>query len=246
MRELYLATVAMEKNRWVSPASERIPSFAVSPYTARADADGFSGIELWENHYLLADAEEKAKLEQSGAVRIFNTYLSLETAEHPDVVAAVQRLKPQGIKFNFGKAETADLQISHAIALADALPNGVKLLCECHAGTFMEDPQTAGEVFQRLDDRFGAILHLQDTEKIPEVLKYYRHRVEHLHIAYSGKNGFALYAEGAERLIFNWNRIKQAGFDGTATIEFVKDGTTAEETYQTACRELAWVKRNLK
>lgn len=247
MNQIYLSTVALEKNRWLPIVADRVPSFKVSDFTERVIADGFSGIELWENHYLLATEEEKKKLIASGVVKIYNSYLSFaKDCDHAEIIEAIRLLKPLGVKFNFGNIETVEKQIANALAFADKLPAGTKMLCECHANTLMEIPETAAKVFEKLDDRFEAIVHLQEpTERITEIFNCYGDRVTHIHAAYSGKNGFAPYREGAERLLKNWEFMQSHGFAGTVSIEFVKDETTAEMTYQNAYTELNWVKETL-
>ena len=246
MNTVYLSTVSMEKNRWLPKVEDRVPSFRVSDYIEKIEEDGFSGIELWENHYLLSDEAEKQALVDSGAVKVFNSYLSFAQDDHTEIIDAICRFNPMGIKFNFGAIATVDTQIKNALAFADKLPKGCKMLCECHANTLMEVPETAKEVFAKLDDRFEAIVHLQTPmEQLKEIFDCYGDKVTHIHAAYSGQNGFAPYCEGEAKLKENWEFIKSCDFSGTISIEFVKDEKTAEETYQNACKELHWLKDTL-
>ena len=76
---VYLATIALEKNRWTT----RQPSYAVSDFLPRLRNDGFDGIELWENHFLLADAQEQRRLADSGIPLIFNTYTRFDEGLTP-------------------------------------------------------------------------------------------------------------------------------------------------------------------
>ena len=55
---IYIGSACLERTRWGS----RQPSFLVSDWLARFQADGFDGIELWEFHYLRADAAEQERL----------------------------------------------------------------------------------------------------------------------------------------------------------------------------------------
>ena len=52
---IYISSVLLEKNRW----GTRVPSLKVSDWSQRMFDAGFDGIELWENHLLLADAAER-------------------------------------------------------------------------------------------------------------------------------------------------------------------------------------------
>ena len=53
---IFLSSVLLEKNRWDS----RIPSLKISDWLRSIADAGFDGVELWENHLLLADAAEHA------------------------------------------------------------------------------------------------------------------------------------------------------------------------------------------
>ena len=65
--DIYLSTVAMEKNRW----STHQPSYEVSAFLPRLFRDGFRGIELWENHLFLASEAEQQRLLASGVPVIY-------------------------------------------------------------------------------------------------------------------------------------------------------------------------------
>ena len=68
---IYLGSICLEPNRW-SPG--KLPSYRVSDWLQRIDGAGFDGIELWENHFLLADATEKSALAAAAPLAIYNSY----------------------------------------------------------------------------------------------------------------------------------------------------------------------------
>lgn len=245
MREIYFATVAIEKNRW-TPG--KIPTIQAGDFIACAEADGFDGIELWENHFLMASLEEKERIVQSGKVKIYNSYLSLaeDGGDVTPVVEAIWALKPQGVKYNFAHGGDVMEQKKRLLQFADRLPEGTRLLCECHAGTLLEDPVLAGEVFKDLDRRFGAILHLSaEPDMIARCFENYGDRICHIHAQNRVGNAYAFFDAHEERLGGAWKQMRQLGFDGTVSVEFTVDEASAQATYRNACRDLAWL-RTLK
>src|SRR5436190_8880648 len=96
-----LGTILLEVNRHRPGKS---PTFRVSDWMARIAQAGFEGIELWENHAILAPEDEVTSL-QSGPlpVAIFNTYAGfLDGEENARQRAAelVERLGAAAVKFN--------------------------------------------------------------------------------------------------------------------------------------------------
>lgn len=255
MNTIFLGTVALEKNRW---ADGRIPTIKASDFAQRALRDGFSGLELWENHYLLADDNEKRKLCNSEAVCIFNSYLSLKdgiTDNLKDIAKAVRALGANFIKYNYSfrnfdsepgyTKEDFIQQTDTLLRFAALLPENVKLLCECHQNTLMENPVIAQKVFERLDERFGAIIHLSAKKELAEgCFKHYGNRIWHIHTAYVGEtNEFELLESADELLRSNLNYFKQCGFCGSATVEFTKENGDIESWYENARKDMQYLKR---
>jgi len=243
---IYLGTVALETNRW---APGRIPTFAVSDYTDRAVKDGFDGLELWENHFMLASPEEQEKLIASGHVAIFNTYDAFDqglTEDLRKVADAINRINPKAIKYNLGRKDMIDEQVNGLLAFADVLNPGIRLLCECHAGTCMENAEAAAAVFARLDDRFGAIIHLKEPmETIKTRFDAYGDRICHIHAANWTGSDYEPLADGASALKENLSYMKSRGFDGTYTLEFTYGLQISLPTlYDNAVADLGWLKAN--
>lgn len=256
MNTVFLGTVALEKNRW---AEDKTPTIKASDFAAKAMNDGFSGIELWENHYLLADKEEKRKLCESGSVRVFNSYLSLKdgvTDNLKKVSEAVREIGADFIKYNYSfkdfenepgyTREDFIAQTDTLLRFAELCPQNVKFLCECHINTLMEKPEIAEKVFEKLDERFGAIIHLSAKRELAEgCFKHYGSRIWHIHTAYVGEtNEFELLESADELLRDNLNYFKKCGFCGSATVEFTREDGDADMWYENALRDMRYL-RNL-
>ena len=254
MKNVFLGTIALEKNRW---AEGRIPTIKASNYVKRALDSGFAGMELWENHYMLADGAEKKKLCDSGAVRIFNSYLSLKeglTDNLKSVAEAVRALGADFIKYNYSLRDfdsepgytrkDYEEQTDTLLRFAELLPANVKLLCECHANTLMEKPEIAGEVFKHLDERFGAIIHLSAERALAEgCFRCYGERICHIHTAYRSKEKRFELLESADALLRgNMQYFKKCGFCGSATVEFTKEEGGAEAAYENALKDMRYIK----
>lgn len=241
---IYLGSVALEINRW---APGKIPTYRVSDFLSRITADGFDGIELWANHYLLADETEQKRLRGCGQVAVFNSYVSFDSGLTEDLTtnaAAINALVPKAVKFNLGQRETTAVQTETLLRFADLLKPGVRLLCECHANTLMEVPETAAEVFSRLDERFGAIIHLTSTyENALSCFQCYGSRICHIHAANYQKTAFAPLEQASAHILRNYSLMRSMGFDGTVTLEFTP-GDSAETMYRNAIGDLRWLRTN--
>lgn len=252
MKPIYLSTVALEKNRW---APGRVPTFNASDFLQRAKDDGFYGIELWEYHYTKASDEEKAKLAAFDMPFFFNTYLSLEEYDddvYKEIANAVKAVNAKGVKFNFGSShvDNPDIpkQIENAKKLADLMPADTKMLCECHPNTVMEVPETAGEVFEKLDkERFGAIIHMKtDIDFADRCFAAYGDRICHIHSQYNCDGVFQPLDDGTGYAEKMFKYYTGKGFDGSVAIEFVKFEDTAEAHYPHALADLKYLQKIYK
>lgn len=232
-RCLFLGSIALEPNRWKKP-SGRTPSLRVSEWSPRARAAGFHGWELWEDHYFRAPEAERAALAEAVLpVTVFNTYArpGIDPAERLEaVVEAVRFLGPavRGIKFNLGKVEEGSFpaQVEAAARWGERFPVGVRLLCECHPGTLLEDPALAAEAFRQWpEERFGAILHPMspDTTYLDSWFQALGGRIVHLHWqARDADRKVALLKDLPTRLEGVLKSLREKAFTGTHSIEFVK------------------------
>lgn len=250
---LYLASIALEPNRWKS-SDKKVPSLDVSSWSGQAVEAGFDGWELWEHHYFLAPTGEREALAISSCpVRIFNTYLIPGIDPLPEwerVVEAVMNLGPQlrAIKFNLGKAVLpAREQVRAAVEWAALLPASVRMLCECHPGTVLEDPQAARAAFKSWPaDRFGAILHPMGTaaSHCDKWFDALGGRIEHLHWqARGGDNRVCALRERENVLAVAMKSLRSHNFGGTQSVEFVSGTGQPDESVDGLFREAA---RDLK
>ena len=259
---LYFATVAIEPNRWTRA---RRSTLNASAWIERAAAEGFSGVELWENHYAHADEEERRRLgERCGDLRmgcILNTYHPFDArpddASPPGRGAAVQDLRVveailsavrcRGVKFNVGSdTGDADLYRENVRRWMDSLEvagvaEGLTVLCECHPGTIVETPEGADKFFA--GERFssvGYIIHpmaLTD-EQLTRWLA--TGRVRHAHI--QSRSVPLRRLDGASRrLVDVVERVPDIGL----AIEFCHtvgaDGETAADSFAAAVDDMRFV-----
>jgi sugar phosphate isomerase/epimerase len=224
--EIYLASVLLEKNRWDS----REPSFCVSDWSLRIDAAGYDGIELWENHVLLADGNEReAVLGGPAPVRVLNTYCSFddEGADGRAASAELSRFLGVGaVKFNFGKdASRIQAYRDNLSQWRTELPAGCRLLCECHPGTVLEVPETAAELLRPVSGKVEVIVHALSEDPARELLPWlnaFGGSVTHVHVVLKDR----------EHAIRRIAMLKDAGFSGTWTIEFCEGVNEPDETIE--------------
>ena len=182
-QKIYIATVALERNRWGS----KEPSFNVSEWIERFVSDGFDGVELWENHFQSADSAEKERLAAAAPLAIYNSYVGLddESGEaRASAAEAIRRLQAGGVKYNFGHdPEKTDEYRRNLCAWQKELPADCTLLCECHGGTVLEKVEVAESVFADLDpDKFGIIIHISNTPgSVEPWFEAFGDRIKHGH-----------------------------------------------------------------
>lgn len=240
---IYLGTVLLEKNRWSKDG--RHPSFKVSDWTQRFADDGFDGLELWENHALLADEDERERLRSGPCpVKIFNSYDVCETETldtRRQIAALAIFLGAEGMKYNTGKDPGRhDTYVANLKAWRAMFPADFRFLCECHRGSTMEDPALASQTLDRLGRAdHGIILHGINSEEdsVRERFAHYGDRITHLHCNLSNPDGLMTEDDLCRRL----DLLHELGFDGTYTIEFtegVRDGLSFEALYHNALRDM--------
>lgn len=230
--KIFLGTILLEKNRWTS----RIPSYRVSEWYERIVQDGFDGIELWENHFLKADAEEKSALISKAApVAVFNTYdeFTDETKEYRlQTAAAINDLKAKAVKFNFGNDRSRiDEYVKNLVEWAALLPPDCRLLCECHPHTVMEHRDIATEVFNRLgDERYQAIIHVfESPESINPWFEALGSRIVHAHVRMTQDSAYLKLRKKPDKVKEGLDCMFRNGFNGTFTIEFTEGVRTPDE-----------------
>lgn len=251
---IYLGSILLEPNRW---KAGKEPSFRLSEWIPRIREAGFDGIELWENHYLKADAREQAALRAARFFPIFNTYAGFDSddgmrKDREAAASGIRVLKSGALKFNVGaKAERFAEYARVTKEWAATLPDSTRLLCECHAGTVLETPEGAERAFAEWaeTERYQAIVHAFSTPPkiLAEWMKRLRPRVTHVHVQVRDENGGLLRlnrrpSEVREAL----QVLKDHGFSGSFTLEFTEGTRTAEDRpdrlFANALQDLAYLR----
>jgi sugar phosphate isomerase/epimerase len=232
---IYLGSILLEPNRWpdrptttygrlkqLSGIVQGPPLIRASDWLARARADGFDGVELWENHALLcSDAEFATLCRPALPVAVYSSYFGLEDGDagrRNVALAAVQALDAKGVKFNFG-ADSAKRgeYLRNLRAWAAQLPGEVRLVCECHGGSLADTPEGAASLLAELDPpRFQGTVHFVDEytkRPLAEWLKALGPRLGHVHVGRVVEPGETAVRERLRLL-------RDHGFAGSFTIEF--------------------------
>jgi sugar phosphate isomerase/epimerase len=253
---IYLGSILLEPNRW---SEKREPSYRVSEWIDRIRDAGFAGIELWENHYYMADETERAALESASSfIEIFNNYtgFSEEFGESRRMASdAVRKLQTGGTKFNIGNNdEDWGLYVKTVNDWGLQLPEGTRVLCECHPNTLVETPEGAAKAFSEWgDSRFQAIVHPFNSteESLKTWFEALGSRITHLHMQMRSAENFEMLSRIEDRAEKAKNTIKimkDYGFSGTITIEFTKGTRTENDTpeylFENACADLAFIREN--
>ena len=222
--DIYIGSVLLEINRWAKTAV-RQPSIKVSDWCRRIADAGFDGIELWENHILLASDEEQEKLKASSVpVKILNSYACCGDEAEEDRIASVkagQFLGVDGMKFNFGGAmESHKDYCNNVQQWRSMLPDQFRFLCECHSGTTVQTPQVAADTFASLRrEDYEVIIHgfSGDEDTIKRWFKLHADRITHIHFNLLGNQDITEYT-----LRKRFELLLSLGFCGSFTIEFTK------------------------
>ena len=224
MTEIHLGTIVLEPNRWFGVTKDRWGTTVVSEWLDRIADAGFDGIELWEAHFRDAEpAEQQAILDHPLPVAVYNTYVSFDDEDDADRLTAAELIARTGahkVKWNTG-AERDDASLdAYAQRLsrwAAALP-GVELVCECHDGSAMDDPDAAARV---LAAGSNALFHTHDDlDLIRAKFAAYGERISHVHVNHLF-TGSPKLADIHDELTEKVELVRGLGFDGTWTLEFV-------------------------
>jgi sugar phosphate isomerase/epimerase len=104
---MLLGTILLEPNRW---APGRVPTYRVSRWLDRIARAGFDGLELWENHGMMApDDEIEALCEGPLPIRVFNSYATMDDAgldRRRRAADLARQFGASGAKFNVGADAT--------------------------------------------------------------------------------------------------------------------------------------------
>lgn len=255
MPDVYLATVALERNRW-KPAAQGV-TVRASEWIARARSAGFDGLELFQRHYLNVDpAERSALLSEKAFIPIFNGYATFDAdgqeMRSAEAEAATQ-LACRGIKFNLGKA--AEALPTYAESYAEwirQLPQACQPLCECHGGTVIETPESARRFFSAPEvPAPGIITHLLGTpdpgaaSALLAWVEAFGSALTHIHVQ-TRKGLLEAFPEASRKQV---RCLLDAGFTGSWSLEFTEGTAKPEENidaiWDNLQRDLEFLKKCL-
>lgn len=253
---IYFGTILLERNRW---AAGKEPSYLVSEWIPRIEQDGFDGMELWENHAALCDAAELERLSASKLpVSVYNSYITFEDgAEESREQAAqlISKLKAKAVKFNFGREQSLlDTYIRNWNEWVKLLPDECRLLCECHPNTVLEEPQAAAAAMKAMP-RCEAIVHpFHSLGPLEDWFEHLGSAITHAHVQYRYEGqSFRRLSTNPEEVAEKLNLMKQAGFNGSFTLEFVEgtgQGEEREKLYEAALDDLitlrSWITTSMR
>jgi sugar phosphate isomerase/epimerase len=228
--DIFLGTIVLEPNRWSTIRQDCRATTEISAWLDRVQGAGFDGIELWEPHVREAsDAELAAILDNPLPVSVFNTYVGFDEADPSNREAAAEWVRRSGatrVKWNTGPERDDVSLAAYAERLAEwaALLPGVELICECHDGSAMDDPAVAAKI---LVAGSNALVHTHDDlDLLRRKFSAYGPRITHVHVNHLF-TGSPKLEEISDELAEKIALVRELGFDGTWTIEFVH-GTGGE------------------
>jgi sugar phosphate isomerase/epimerase len=252
--QIYIGTVLLEKNRW----SSREPSFPVSEWLDRFERAGFNGVELWENHALSAPVEEQQEIAMSKfPIAIFNSYASCDDegeTERKRAVELVGKFNSKGMKFNLGKqASCEEMYIKNVKAWREKFAGDFRMLCECHPGTIIEEPEKASGVFDKLGrDKYQVIYHpfLYETEVVQRWFRFLGDLTTHIHVQIRTTDDKIVQLKTREGHFKDILQVlKDRGFNGSWTVEFTngvgEPHEDIEELFKAAAEDLNFLREHL-
>ena len=245
---LLICSVLLEPRRW---SAERPPLVRASVW-AEAASGSFDGWELWEDHWLHAEAAERRALQDGPLpVVILSSYASFGAAGRDSrarTLETVRALRPAAVKFNFPRDAAEMPGAAEALRrFADELPAGCRLLCECHAGTAVDSPDRLMEWQERavLPD-FGLIVHpfTQPSGELDRWFALFGGRVGHLHLQASREGRRTLLRSLGTAAEEARDVLRRRRFAGTVSVEFTagvaEAGERADVLFRHAVDDGAW------
>ncbi len=234
MNRFLINTVLLERNRW---ETHRTPSILVSEWMDRFMEDGFDGLELWENHVLKAQKEEIQFLKKGPVkVDIYNSYVRFEDGyeeERETAANMIRQLQVNKVKFNLGSNSVLeDRYLENLQEWKGQLPAGCRLLCECHPGTIMEDPEEAARIYDVLgSSQLEAIVHpFHEQHDLERWFDCLGSTITHAHVSLYKNQAFHRLAEEEEFVKKRAAMLRNQKFVGTYSMEFAKGTAAPNET----------------
>ena len=253
--QILMGSILLDVNRWGNPKK---PTYRVSQWVDRFLKAGFDGLELWEYHATLCSDEERRVLIASDFLAtIYNTYCDFDDASalaRQQVAKMIDAFGSVGVKFNVGKeASERDIYLKNLRIWREMVPASCTLMCECHPGTIVEEPEAARKFFDDLDvDGWEVMVHcfLSDMGLLKRWFDQFGPKVTHAHVQLRDENrDVQLLKDHPVRVKEALNVMYNAGFSGSFTIEFAKgtrkSGENIDDLWSAAVEDLALLRAQL-
>lgn len=253
--KIFIGTIALEKNRWVP---QNVPACTISDWLPRFAAAGFDGMELWEKHVMDREESESLRIKTGPLpVGVFNTYCNfLEEGEaaRETVAGLIKKFNAPAVKYNIGNDPALEpVYRRNLLNWASMLPPDCRLLCECHPGTILEQPKAAAAFFEDIDrGRFGIIIHplFGSLELLKQWFELFNNRIRHVHLQLRDRQGqFIRLNQNPALCEERFRFLRQAGYDGSFTIEFtagVRGHENPDQIWDAVLEDLHFLRRYLE
>ena len=240
MIKYYLSSVLLDNQRW---AEVKRPDVVVSEIVEDVVAKGFAGIELWEYHYTHAPELEREKLQANAdKIAIYNSYCSMSDDDEQwreQVIKDAMALNVKAIKYNIGadKSQWETYQ-KNLVEFVSMIPSDIKLLCECHPGTVVDDPAQAKRFFTEagLDDMPIIVHPFSLVESLDEWMTLFGSSVQHMHLQMRSEDDYMSFAlfEKRPELVEQAKQIWEShNYAGTFSFEFTEGTGKANDNLDT-------------
>ncbi len=244
--ELMLNSIALEPNRWTR---EKIPHFALKNLLAPINDAGFDAVEVWQNHLALLDSravqELKEAAEDSGvdfpAVGIYPAFhldppgRDEERSRILSIAAKAAEIGAKVLKMMPGTIPSAELdpelkrksEVFVSELLEATGTYGLTFTLETHDGTLADDTDALQSFINSLgSERLKVCWQPYDFRHTGKAIALFDELSEHIiHLHLQGRKSGEM--ELLEHADIDYARvlqhIKATGFDGYASIEFVRD-----------------------
>ena len=244
--QIVLNSIALEPNRWTA---EKVPYFRLEDLLAPIAAAGFSAVEVWQNHAaLLAPKELESLRRKADAVGVSFPIVGMypqfhleaeerraELARFDAMMGTMRVLGARVLKLMPGRVPSVKLTPelwARSVefvreVLARTAGAGPMVPLETHAGTVADDPDALLRFIADVgSDRLKVCWQPFDFASSDKAIELYDRlaaHVVHLHLQGRAGNSMSLLEESniAYRRILR--HILGSGFDGYASIEFVRD-----------------------
>lgn len=234
-----LGTVAIEPNRWSTIDPSGAPVADLAHLADPLAAAGIDGLEVWERHIPTDATDARALADQLPPIVVLNSYVSFDSEDATALQTVVGRVDATGtraVKFNVGndRSKEADY-IQRVSQLRRMLPSEVVLLCECHAHiSIAEEPEVAARLLSSVGppESVGAIVHTHEpVEHIRARFDAYGDRIHHVHVNFLDQSTMTVpvLADRREELTQKVQLLRELGFDGSWTLEFVEGVLTERD-----------------